>query len=89
MDNLLAIRKVGALGRVVIPDNIRDRLSMETGTPISIYVDGECVIIRKFQPEDASTEETSAEAAIVLGGLYDDIISGKIDKSRFISTQLS
>ena len=40
-------RPLDALGRVVIPKEIRDSLEWDTGDTISIYVDGDSVVLRK------------------------------------------
>ena len=40
-------RAVDPLGRVVIPKEIRSAMDWNTGDPLAIYVDGDCVILRK------------------------------------------
>lgn len=44
------IRKVDELGRIVIPKEIRTTLEVEEGTPLEIYVEGEQVILKKYEP---------------------------------------
>lgn len=39
MLHLVSTKTVGALGRIVIPDDIRSRLGMETGTTVDLLVD--------------------------------------------------
>lgn len=43
------IRKVDELGRVTIPKEIRDTNEIEEGTPIEIFVDGNKIILEKFE----------------------------------------
>ena len=40
-------RPVDSLGRVVIPKEIRSALDWNTGDPISVYVEGDRVVLRK------------------------------------------
>lgn len=40
-------RKLDELGRVVIPKEIRNNLTIPTGTPLLIYVEGNRIILEK------------------------------------------
>ena len=42
------VRKVDELGRIVVPKEIRKNLGIDTGTPVEFYVDGQHVIVRKY-----------------------------------------
>lgn len=42
-------RKVDELGRVVIPKELRDTLGIREKTPLEIYVDGEKIILKKYE----------------------------------------
>lgn len=44
------VRRIDELGRVVIPKELRRTLGVETGDPLEIFVDGDRVILRKYQP---------------------------------------
>ncbi len=45
------IRPVDKMGRVVIPKEIREYLGVKNDVDsFEIYMDGDCVILRKFQP---------------------------------------
>ncbi len=45
------VRKLDTLGRIVIPKELRTTLDLsENETPIEILVDGDNVILRKYQP---------------------------------------
>lgn len=44
------VRKVDELGRVVIPIELRRTLGIEERDSLEIYVDGEQIILKKYQP---------------------------------------
>lgn len=44
------VRKVDELGRVVIPIELRRTLDIEEKDSLEIYVDGEKIILKKYQP---------------------------------------
>ncbi|OGO79106.1 MAG: AbrB family transcriptional regulator [Clostridiales bacterium GWB2_37_7] len=44
------VRKVDELGRVVIPIELRRTLQIEEKDSLEIYVDGEHIILKKYEP---------------------------------------
>lgn len=44
------VRKVDELGRIVLPIELRRTLGIEAKDRIEIFVDGESIILRKYQP---------------------------------------
>ena len=44
------VRKVDELGRIVLPIELRRPLGIEEKDRIEIFVDGESIILRKYQP---------------------------------------
>lgn len=44
------VRKVDELGRVVIPIELRRTLGINVKDPLEIYVDGEQIILKKYEP---------------------------------------
>ncbi|MEA4989181.1 MAG: AbrB/MazE/SpoVT family DNA-binding domain-containing protein [Anaerovorax sp.] len=44
------VRKVDELGRIVLPIELRRTLDIEIKTPIEIYVEGEYIILKKYNP---------------------------------------
>lgn len=44
------VRKVDELGRVVIPIELRRNLGIEIKDPLEIYVEGDQVILKKYEP---------------------------------------
>jgi transcriptional pleiotropic regulator of transition state genes len=44
------VRKVDELGRVVIPIELRRTLNIEEKDALEIYVDGDHIILKKYQP---------------------------------------
>ena len=44
------IRNIDELGRLVVPKELRNKLGIGKNDPVEIYVEGEKVIIMKYQP---------------------------------------
>lgn len=44
------VRKVDELGRVVIPKELRKTFYITEGDPLEIYVDGDQIILKKYEP---------------------------------------
>ncbi|WP_068786641.1 AbrB/MazE/SpoVT family DNA-binding domain-containing protein [Paenibacillus phocaensis] len=44
------VRRIDDLGRVVIPMELRRTLGISEGDPLEIFVDGDKIILRKYQP---------------------------------------
>lgn len=64
------VRKVDELGRVVIPMELRRTLGIAEKTPLEIFVDGEQIIIQKYQVDMACavTGEVSEQNISLLDG---------------------
>ena len=50
------VRKVDDLGRIVLPKEIRTNLGLDIGTPVEFYVDGELVIVKKYDAAGSVAE---------------------------------
>lgn len=44
------VRRVDDLGRLVVPVELRRTLGIESGDPLEVYVEGESVIFKKYEP---------------------------------------
>lgn len=44
------VRKVDELGRIVLPKELRDTFDINIKDPLEIFVDGEMMILKKYQP---------------------------------------
>lgn len=44
------VRKVDQLGRIVLPKETRRIFNIEEGDPLEIFVDGESIVLSKYQP---------------------------------------
>jgi transcriptional pleiotropic regulator of transition state genes len=44
------VRKVDELGRIVLPVELRRTLNIEVKDTIEIYVDGEIIMLHKYEP---------------------------------------
>lgn len=64
------VRKIDNLGRVVVPMELRRTLGIEQKDPVEIFVEGEQIILRKYQANNACavTGEVSNQNISVLGG---------------------
>ena len=63
------VRKVDELGRIVLPIELRRTLNIDERDSLEIYVDGNSVILRKYQPScvfcDDATDVLSSIVTIV------------------------
>lgn len=50
MKSLGIVRKVDELGRIVLPKELRQTLRIAQKDPLEIYVDGDAIILRKYEP---------------------------------------
>lgn len=50
MKALGIVRKVDILGRIVIPKELRDALDIEDKDPLEIFVEGDRIILKKYNP---------------------------------------
>ena len=50
MKALGIVRKVDILGRIVIPKELRDSLDIEDKDPLEIFVEGDRIILKKYNP---------------------------------------
>ncbi|PDY44122.1 AbrB/MazE/SpoVT family DNA-binding domain-containing protein [Bacillus pseudomycoides] len=46
-------RKLDSLGRIVIPKELRRTLAIQEKTPLEIYVEGEKIILKKYEANGA------------------------------------
>ncbi len=44
------VRKVDALGRIVIPIELRNTLEMEANDAVEIFTDDDKIVLKKYQP---------------------------------------
>jgi len=44
------VRKVDELGRIVLPIELRRTLDIEVRDPLEIYVDGNQIVLKKYEP---------------------------------------
>jgi transcriptional pleiotropic regulator of transition state genes len=71
------VRKVDVLGRIVLPIELRKNLDIEREDPIEIYVDGEYILLRKYEPAcifcGNAKEVKRIREKIVCGGCLDEL----------------
>ena len=44
------VRKIDALGRIVLPRSIRTNFDIQTDDPLEIFIEGDRIILQKYQP---------------------------------------
>ncbi|MFS0815485.1 AbrB/MazE/SpoVT family DNA-binding domain-containing protein [Lysinibacillus sp. 1P01SD] len=82
------VRKVDELGRVVMPAELRKKLQINEGDPMEVYIDGDKIILKKYQPnmECIVTGEVSQdnlvlqERKIILSAEGAEILMAEIEK---------
>ncbi len=50
MKSIGVVRRVDELGRIVVPKELRTTLDIAERDAVEIYVDGEQIILKKYQP---------------------------------------
>ncbi|PDX97082.1 AbrB family transcriptional regulator [Bacillus pseudomycoides] len=82
-------RKLDPLGRIVIPMELRRTLEIEEKTPLEIYVEGEKIILKKYEAHGACaiTGEVSdknislADGKITLSPVGAELIIKELQKN--------
>lgn len=88
------IRHVDPLGRVVIPKELRDVMDIPEKTPLEIYTDKECIILKKYSAANTCmlTNEITenplilGEGKIVLSPEGVELLLNEINKKFNIAT---
>ena len=44
------VRGIDALGRIVLPKELRTNMRLETDTKLEIFVDGDSIVLKKHRP---------------------------------------
>ncbi|MEY8351462.1 AbrB/MazE/SpoVT family DNA-binding domain-containing protein [Bacillus cereus] len=82
-------RKLDPLGRIVIPMELRRTLEIEEKTPLEIYVDGEKIILKKYEAygacaitgEVSNKNITLADGKLMLSPTGADLIIEELQKN--------
>lgn len=51
------VRNLDNLGRITLPIELRRSLDIDIKDPVEIFVDGDCIILKKYEPADIFTGE--------------------------------
>lgn len=51
-------RNIDALGRIVIPIELRSRLGLDVNTAVEIYTEDDSIILKRYEPADVFTGDT-------------------------------
>lgn len=60
-------RPCDQLGRIVIPKELRRTMQIEEGTPLEIFVDGDKIVLKKYEPACAFCGEVKDDMIIQSG----------------------
>jgi transcriptional pleiotropic regulator of transition state genes len=58
MKSIGVVRRLDELGRVTLPIELRRSFQLEERDPVEIFVDGDCIILKKYNCRDIFTGET-------------------------------
>jgi transcriptional pleiotropic regulator of transition state genes len=47
------VRGIDALGRIVLPKELRNSLRLDTSSKLEIFVDGDTILLKKYRPAGA------------------------------------
>ncbi|MGL5973534.1 MAG: AbrB/MazE/SpoVT family DNA-binding domain-containing protein [Oscillospiraceae bacterium] len=50
MKSIGIVRQLDELGRIVLPMELRKTFNIKSKDPLEIYVDGDSIILRKYEP---------------------------------------
>jgi len=77
------VRRVDELGRVVLPIELRRTLDIEIRSPLEIYVDGDLIILRKYEPAcifcGEAKDVINFKDKIMCSDCYKELMSGSAD----------
>jgi len=51
LDSIGLVRRLDPLGRIVLPIELRQTMHIGNEAPMEFFVDGEMIILRKYEPE--------------------------------------
>lgn len=83
--NQVATTKMSSRGQVVIPEIIREMLSIETGTQFVVLGQGDTIILKSITPPPVSKFKSllaKAETAAKAAGLKNEDVSKAISQVR-------
>jgi len=52
------VRKIDELGRFTLPMELRRKMNIEVGDPLEVFVDDDCIILKKYIASDIFTGNT-------------------------------
>ena len=57
------VRKVDELGRIVLPIELRRTLDIAEKDCLEIYMDGESIVLKKYQPASSAMRPTTSRSS--------------------------
>jgi len=83
--NQIATTKLSSRGQVVIPEEIRSRLGLETGVQFVVMGEGDVVILKAIHPPDMSEFDTvvkRARKAAKKAGMKRSDVADAVERAR-------
>ncbi|TLM72835.1 MAG: AbrB/MazE/SpoVT family DNA-binding domain-containing protein [Actinobacteria bacterium] len=69
------VRKLDALGRIVIPMELRRTFGIDTGDPIRVFVDGDRIVLQKHEASCVFCGTTEGVGAVLERAVCTDCLA--------------
>jgi transcriptional pleiotropic regulator of transition state genes len=83
------VRKLDDLGRYVLPIEMRRNLNINIGDPLEIFVDGESIILKKYEPSCIFCGEAKGVTKYKGKNICNNCITELKKKVYFVETKIS
>lgn len=87
MQRVGAIRKIDALGRIIIPCDLRKSLSINANDLLEVYTDLDLIILKKYTTE-ATLERSIKQLKYDVFNLYEELGREKVQSINKILNEL-
>jgi AbrB family transcriptional regulator (stage V sporulation protein T) len=81
------VRKIDMLGRIVIPKEIRKNLKIDSGDDIEMFIENNCIVLKKFHALDNFTELAKSYCAAIYDNIHINCFI--CSKEKVIASSLS
>jgi len=79
---LIAIKKMGALGRVVVPADVRKAWGLERGVNLALYLDGSRIVLQQMSGKRNCVFCGGAAQKVIMGKYICDDCIRKVAKEK-------
>ena len=67
MKSIGIVRRLDELGRIVLPKELRRNMNINTSDGLEIFVDGNTVVLKKYEPACIFCGEVKPDLLVVVG----------------------